>query len=37
MFELNELRIMFIDPIDLIVNKINELLYTNKAVKFIFS
>ena len=34
---LNELKLMFLDPTDLIVNNINKYLYSNKAIKFIFS
>ena len=37
MFELKELKIMFLDPTDLIINKINRLLNSNKTIKFIFS
>ena len=37
MFDLRELKLMFLDPIDLIINKINKNLYSNKAIKFIFS
>ena len=37
MFDLRELKLMFLDPTDLIINNINEYLYTNKAIKFIFS
>ena len=37
MFDLNELRLMFIDPLDLYVDDINLKLFKNKTVKFIFS
>ena len=37
MFELKELKIMFLDPTDLIINKINKFLNSNKTIKFIFS
>ena len=37
MFDLKELKIMFLDPTDMIVNNINKYLYSNKAIKFIFS
>jgi len=37
MFDLKELKLMFLDPTDLIINKINKYLYSNKAIKFIFS
>jgi len=37
MFDLNELKLMFLDPTDLIINNINKLLNNNKAIKFIFS
>ena len=37
MFDLKELKLMFLDPTDLIVNHINKYLYNNKAIKFIFS
>ena len=37
MFDLKELNLMFLDPIDLIINNINKYLYSNKAIKFIFS
>ena len=37
MFDLKELKLMFLDPIDLIINNINVILYRNKLVKFIFS
>jgi len=37
MFDLRELKIMFLDPTDLIINNINKYLYGNKVVIFIFS
>ena len=37
MFDLKELKLMFLDPIDLIVNSINSLLCKNKTIIFIFS
>ena len=37
MFDLKELKIMFLDPTDLIVNNINKYLYSNKIIKLIFS
>ena len=37
MFDLRELKLMFLDPTDLIINNINRQLYSNKAIKFIFS
>ena len=37
MFDLRELKIMFLDPTDLIINNINKYLLSNKAIKFIFS
>ena len=37
MFDLKELKLMFLDPTDLIINNINKYLYSNKAIKFIFS
>ena len=37
MFELKELKIMFLDPTDLIIDKINRLLNSSKTIKFIFS
>jgi len=37
MFDLRELKLMFLDPTDLIINSINKFLYSNKAIKFIFS
>ena len=37
MFDLKELKLMFLDPTDLIINNINKLLKSNKTIKFIFS
>jgi len=37
MFDLRELKLMFLDPTDLVVNNINKYLNSNKAIKFIFS
>ena len=37
MFDLRELKLMFLDPTDLIINNIKKYLYSNKAIKFIFS
>ena len=37
MFDLKELKLMFFDPIDLIINNINSLLIRNKTIKIIFS
>ena len=37
MFDLKELKLMFFDPIDLIINNINSFLISNKTIKFIFS
>ena len=37
MFDLKELKLMFLDPTDLIINIINRALYSNKTIKFIFS
>ena len=37
MFDFKELTLMFLDPTDLIINNINKYLYSNKAIKFIFS
>ena len=36
-FDLRELKLMFLDPTDLIINNINRLLSSNKTIKFIFS
>ena len=37
MFDLEELKLMFLDPTDLIINNINKILNNNKTIKFIFS
>tara|TARA_B100001029_G_scaffold129695_1_gene108652 strand:+ start:449 stop:562 length:114 start_codon:yes stop_codon:yes gene_type:complete len=37
MFDFEELKLMFLDPIDLIINNLNKLLSNNKTIKFIFS
>ena len=37
MFDLRELKLMFLDPTDLIINNINKYLYSKKTIKFIFS
>ena len=37
MFDLRELKLMFMDPTDLIINNINRFLSSNKAIKIIFS
>jgi len=37
MFDLRELRLMFLDPTDLIIYNINKFLNSNKTIKFIFS
>ena len=37
MFDYEELRIMFVDPIDLLIKNINKSLITNKTIRFIFS
>ena len=37
MFDFRELKLMFLDPTDLIINNINRFLITNKTIKFIFS
>ena len=37
MFDLRELKLMFFDPTDLIINNINKYLYSNKTIKLIFS
>ena len=35
--DLEELKLMFFDPTDLIINNINKFLCSNKTIKFIFS
>ena len=37
MFDSKELKLMFLDPTDLIINNLNKLLYNIKVIKFIFS
>ena len=37
MFDLKELKLMFLDPTDLIINNINRILCSNKTIKLIFS
>ena len=37
MFEFSELKLMFLDPTDLIINNINRFLSSNKRIKVIFS
>ena len=37
MFDLKELKLMFLDPTDLIINNLNRLLISNKTIKSIFS
>jgi len=37
MFDLRELKLMFLDPTDLIIDNINKFLISNKTIKFIFS
>ena len=37
MFNLRELKLMFLDPTDLIINNINRFLNRNKKIKSIFS
>ena len=37
MFDLSELRLMFLDPTDLFIQNINKLLSSNKIIQFIFS
>ena len=37
MFDLEELKLMFLDPTDLIINNINRFLCSNKTIKLIFS
>ena len=37
MFDLRELKLMFFDPTDLIINNINKYLNSKKTIKFIFS
>jgi len=37
MFDLRELKLMFLDPTDLIIKNINIFLWSNKTIKSIFS
>jgi len=37
MFDFREIKLMFLDPTDLIINNNNKYLYSNKVVKCIFS
>jgi len=37
MFDLKELQLMFIDPVDIVVNNLNIFLGSNKTIKTIFS
>ena len=37
MFDFRELKLMFYDPTDLIINNINKFLSGSKIIKFIFS
>ena len=37
MFDLRELELLFLDPIDLVINNINEYLNSFKVIKIIFS
>jgi len=37
MFDLKELKLMFLDPTDLIINNINKYLCSKKAIIVIFS
>ena len=37
MFDSRELKLMFLDPADLVINNINKLLNRNKIIKIIFS
>ena len=37
MFDFKELKLMFLDPTDLVINNINKYLISNKTIKFIFS
>ena len=37
MFDLKELKLMFLDPTDLIINNLNKFLSSNRTIKFIFS
>ncbi len=37
MFDSRELKLMFLDPADLVINNINKFLNRNKIIKIIFS
>ena len=37
MFTMKELMIMINDPLDLLVENINSILFKNKTIKFLFS
>ena len=37
MFDLKEVKLMFMDPTDLLINNINKFLNSYKVIKFIFS
>ena len=37
MFDINEVNLMFIDPLDLFIDSVNNYLSSNKAIKIIFS
>jgi len=37
MFDLRELKLMFMDPTDLLIYEINKSLNNTKIIKFIFS
>ena len=37
MFKSEELSLMFTDPLDIVVIKLNKFLISNKVIKFIFS
>ena len=37
MFDWKELRLIFNDPLDLIIYNLNQTLLKNKTIKFIFS
>ena len=36
-FDFIELRLMFLDPTDLLIDKLNKFLTSKKTIKFIFS
>ena len=37
MFDLKELKLMFLDPTDFLINNLNKFLSSNRTIKFIFS